>query len=114
MKDFELLEAAIKHENGNAATVAKNIDYNKATISLIRRGKYPGKTKLFFDALKKRYDFLANGIIKCPALKSEMHIEVCRSYRKALKEGKNLKAHIFASVKATCPFCPMYEGVKID
>jgi hypothetical protein len=109
IKNHELLEKAIKHE-GDANTVATKTGYNKATISLIRANEYKGSSEKFFTKLKEVYDFLENGTVKCPGLKGDIHLKVCKSYREALSDGKTLKGTAFASVKEMCPFCPI--GVK--
>ncbi|MDR0408675.1 MAG: hypothetical protein LBH45_07165 [Campylobacteraceae bacterium] len=110
---LELLRKAIKHESNNASAVAKRTGYNKATISLIRKNRYTGGTKKFFARLKAAYDFLENGTVKCPGLKGDMHLKVCKSYREAVREGKTLKGTAFAQVRELCPFCPLGD-IKND
>jgi len=109
MSDIELLEAAVKHENGNAKAVAEKLGYHKATISQIRNGKYLGNTKAFFRELKEKYSFLQNATVKCPGLKGDIHLKVCSSYRQAIREGKTIRGAAFAIVKQVCPFCPINE-----
>jgi hypothetical protein len=107
MTNKELLDAAIKNENGIAANVARRIGYSKVTICQIRAGKYLGNDKAFFAKLRKSYDFLVNGTIRCPGLRGDIHIEVCRSYREAVRDSKTLKGTAFALVKDMCKFCPI-------
>lgn len=107
MTNKELLEAAIKHEMGNASEVARKTDYNKTTVSLIKADKYVGRVNKFFEKLRTTYDFLENGSVKCPGLRGDIHLKVCKSYQEAVREGRTLKGAAFAAVKDICPFCPM-------
>ncbi|MDR1008048.1 MAG: hypothetical protein LBL65_05740 [Campylobacteraceae bacterium] len=100
-----LLKKAIRHE-GTLSAVAKKIGYSKATTSLIRSGKYFGSYRIFYAKLKKVYDFFENGVVMCPGIKGEIHLQVCRQYRVAIREGKILKGAAFAQAKDMCPFCP--------
>jgi hypothetical protein len=106
-----LLEEAIKYE-GTASAVAYKTGYSKVTISLIRNGKYYGGHKVFYARLKRAYNFLSNGVIMCPGLKGEIHIQVCKQYREAVRDGKILKGAAFVQAKAMCPYCPI--GDKND
>jgi hypothetical protein len=102
----ELLELAIEHE-GSAAAVARRIGYSPATISVVRADKYDAGIKKFYTRLRKEYEHLIAGQVMCPGLKSEIHTQVCRKYREAVREGKILKGSAFAIVKEMCPFCPI-------
>jgi hypothetical protein len=113
MKIEELLELAIKDE-GNAARVARKIGYSKTIVSLIQKGKYDAGLQKFGIALRKAYSHLISGQIMCPGVRSEIHAEICRKYRKAVKQNKPLKDTMFLLVKDMCPYCPMIKGDKND
>lgn len=110
MNSKELLEAAVAYE-GSISKVREKIKYSKATISLILNGKYPAENAKFNKKLHDTYGFLLERKVMCPALKDDIHFEVCKRYVDAVNEGKPLSGAMFAIVKETCPFCPNSKRV---
>jgi hypothetical protein len=103
---LDLLELAIKDE-GSAAKVARKLNYSPATICLIRKGKYDANSALFAQQLRKEYAHLISGQVKCPALKYEIHTQVCKRYREAVKTNEIIVSDSFTLVKQMCPYCPL-------
>lgn len=110
MNSKELLKAAVEHE-GSMSKVGDKIGYSKATISLILRDEYPAENGKFDKKLHDTYGFLLERTVLCPALKDNIHFEVCKRYADAVKEGKPLSGNMFSIVKETCPFCPNSQRV---
>lgn len=105
MTDLELLQGALRHEGGYRK-VAKKVGVSPATLCLIAKERYPSSPKKAFDALRREYGFLASQKVLCPALRDEIHFEICAKYAKAALLGKNIGGSAFALVKDVCAFCP--------
>ncbi|WP_041963428.1 hypothetical protein [Sulfurospirillum cavolei] len=110
MNSIELLKAAVEHE-GSMSKVGDKIGYSKATISLILRNEYPAENVKFDKKLHDTYGFLLERTVLCPALKDNIHFEVCKRYVNAVNENKPLSGNMFAIVKDVCPFCPNSQRV---
>ncbi|GEM_PF-2395602 len=110
MNNIELLKAAVEHE-GSMGKVGQKIGYSKATVSLILRSEYPAENAKFDRKLHDVYGFLLERTVMCPALRDNIHFEVCKRYAEAVKEGTPLSGNMFAIVKDVCPFCPNSKRV---
>lgn len=110
MNNIELLKAAVEHE-GSMGKVGEKIGYSKATISLVLADKYPAENDKFDRKLHDTYGFLLERTVMCPALKDDIHFEVCKRYVDAVKEDKPLNGAMFEIVKGICPFCPNSKRV---
>lgn len=110
MNSKELLKAAVVHE-GSMSKVGDKIGYSKATISLILRDEYPAQNAKFDKKLHDTYGFLLERTVMCPALKDDIHFEVCKRYADAVKNKGSIKGSMFEIVKDTCPFCPNSKRV---
>lgn len=110
MNSLELLKAAVEHE-GSMGKVGEKIGYSKATISLILQEKYPADNIKFDKKLHDVYGFLLERTVMCPALKDQIHFEVCKRYVDAIKNNQNISGNMFAIVKDTCPYCPNSKRV---
>jgi len=110
MNSTELLRAAVKHE-GSMGKVGTKIGYSKATISLILRDEYPAENAKFDKKLHETYAFLLERTVMCPALRDNIHFEVCKRYADAAKNKSSINGAMFEIVKDTCPFCPNSKRV---
>lgn len=110
MNSKELLQAAIAHE-GSMSKVGEKIGYSKATISLVLADKYPAENDKFDKKLHDAYGFLLERTVMCPALKDDIHFEVCKRYVDAVRDNKSLSGAMFEIVKDICPFCPNSKRV---
>lgn len=110
MNSKELLRAAVAHE-GSMSKVGEKIGYSKATISLVLGEKYPAQNAKFDKTLHDTYGFLLERTVMCPALKDDIHFEVCKRYADAVKNKGSITGAMFEIVKDTCPFCPNSKRV---
>lgn len=105
MTDLELLAAAVK-ERGSMRKVGEAIGVSVTVLSLIQRDKYIPVEPTFVK-LRKRFGYLKQGKTFCPGAKSEIHIEVCKRYAEAVRDGKTLVGFAFLQVREVCPYCVM-------
>lgn len=110
MNNIELLKAAVEHE-GSMGKVGEKIGYSKATISLVLANKYPAENEKFDRKLHDVYGFLLERTVMCPALRDNIHFEVCKRYADAAKNKSSINGAMFEIVKDTCPFCPNSKRV---
>lgn len=103
MSDKELLAEAIK-EAGSLSAAAEKIGVSKTSLSLVQRDKYPNPEHIY-KKLRKTYGYLLNATVLCPALKCEIHREVCARYSEAARDGVVIAGASFVETRETCPFC---------
>ncbi len=104
---LDLLKKALKHE-GTLAKVSAKSGAGRTALSLILSNKYPSSPDKVLAKIRSTYDFLESTLIKCPALKDEIHPNVCKRYKEAVKAKKELGGITFVLVRETCPYCPNY------
>lgn len=98
----DLLEAAIADKG--QATVARELDYSSTTLSLVRRGKYPGAT----DRIEARVLALY-GVVTCPFLGTPIPAERCRRISQSPVPTSSPKALQHWSA---CRSCAHFQGEK--
>lgn len=107
MSDLELLKKAYEHE-GSLRKLSDKTGKSPATWQTLLNGKYKHDPTKLFNLLKEKYGFLLNEeiiLVKCPAIGGEIHPNVCKKYKSAAAEGKNLNDRIYAICKNTCNTC---------
>lgn len=102
---LEILEAAIaRRGQGGQAAVARELGYSATTISLVRRGKYPGS----MDRIAARVMDLL-GDVACPFLGEAIAAAECRRIHSAPVPTSNPKA---LRHWAACLTCVHFKGAR--
>ncbi len=99
---LDLLESAVA-ARGQAA-VARELGYSPTTLSLVRRGRYPGGT----DRIEARV-LQVLGDVACPFLNQTIPTSQCRRTSLAPVPTSNPKALQHWSA---CRSCPHFPGDK--
>lgn len=112
MSDLDLLKKAYAYE-GSLRKLSDRTGKSPATWQTLLNCKYKYDPKKLFNLLKEKYGFLLNEevvMVKCPAIRGEIHPSVCKKYKMAAQEGKQLNDRIYAICKNTCTMCTV--GVR--
>ena len=105
MTNEELLLEAIE-KLGSVSEVARRIGVSKTAISQAKNGKYPNPEHIY-EKLRKKLGYLMEQQVKCPGLKFEIHMEVCRRFAEAVRDDKMLSGVNFQFAREMCPYCPI-------